>query len=631
MLRSVPALVALAALALSACRPAPDGPARPSKNQDRPPPISKRAPALDEINPNFPFAGSPVKPELRLDEAQQRAVLTSLRAACDGKPQDAGELSGISAPLVVVVYDEDGGRLDSVRLEEAPLADNVKRAADKLCSSSSAKKGFLHALVVSYTARLPNFGLKGVFDNKVFEPQVNGLAYEIGTRREELDPLEQLERNQGSKMARAALASRVGIDAQTMPARNDLTVEIYRTIHVGERYPDRAFQQFLRGHKVLDHEEVTHELLAERLKLIGQWYKANVRGGQVVYEYSTSGGSYRERDRTMIRSTMSAWILNRLAVYLADDELKKLGAEVIDHYFDTWFQMDASKKAGKLVPSLDPIASGNIVEHRWTSASFMAAACNEREDKARYEQEMNLLLDWAMGHLRDDGVYWTTYGQGQYFMPGQLLLVVSYFFRDTGDEKYRKHFDKALDVYEPALYHMMHLGPQWHTPYAPAWFTQPLTQMYLVTGDDRYKDLVFAINDRVLHAYDINRRYQVYPDYDGMLAPKPNSYGNNSITAASLEALTDAAIVAKKAGDADRLARYQHVIKRAVAFLLRLQWVPENTYYFKNRERVIGGFKRDMLNTVSWMDSVWHLTSAFMKIQQHKLLEPAAPAAAPTE
>ncbi|MCA9541238.1 MAG: hypothetical protein KC620_20195, partial [Myxococcales bacterium] len=110
--------------------------------------------------------------------------------------------------------------------------------------------------------------------------------------------------------------------------------------------------------------------------------------------------------------------------------------------------------------------------------------------------------------------------------------------------------------------------------------------------------------------------------YDGALTPKRGYYGNNSVTAAALESITDAAILAKKLGDTQRLANYKRVIRSAVAYLLRLQYTPANTYGFRQRERIIGGFKQDLLNQTSWMDNVWHLTSAFMKIHQNGLLDP---------
>jgi len=105
-----------------------------------------------------------------------------------------------------------------------------------------------------------------------------------------------------------------------------------------------------------------------------------------------------------------------------------------------------------------------------------------------------------------------------------------------------------------------------------------------------------------------------------MLAPLPGSYGNTAITAAVLESLVDAAYVAKKSGDTTRLQKYTRIIKKTTAYLMRLQYTPANTYYIQNRERVIGGFKTDLLNTKVWMDNVWHLTSAFIKIEKDKLL-----------
>jgi hypothetical protein len=323
----------------------------------------------------------------------------------------------------------------------------------------------------------------------------------------------------------------------------------------------------------------------------------------------------------MIRSTITTMVLNRLANTLDDDVLRKKGAEVIDFYLERYFQMEQSKAAGKLIPSTQPIASGNRVDARWTVAGFIAAACLERKDSDRYADEMRLLMDWGLTHQRKDGVFWSPSGGEQYFMPGQFLLPVSYFYRKTKDEKYKEAFDRAFAVYDPVLRDTMAFGPEWHVPYAPAWFTMPLAQMYAETKDAKYKDLIFAINDRVVVAADINSRYQVYPDYDGMLAPKPLSYGNNSVTAAALESLTDAAIVARMAGDMERFTRYQAVIKRTTAFLMRLQYTPTNTYYLQHRDRVVGGFKNDMVNTKMWMDSVWHLTSAFIKIHEEKLLE----------
>ena len=230
-------------------------------------------------------------------------------------------------------------------------------------------------------------------------------------------------------------------------------------------------------------------------------------------------------------------------------------------------------------------------------------------------------MAFAMGYKRDDGILWTENGSSQFFMPGQLLLAVSSAYDVTGDEKYLTFFDEVFDTYAPALMQLMHLAPETVAPYAPAWYTQPAARMYQLTGKDKYRDLIYAINDRVVLNHKRNAAWQVYEDYDGMLAPKMGSYGNNSITAAALESLVDAAITAEKAGDMERFDTYRTAIRHAVAFLLRLQFTPDNAYYMKHPERVIGGFKKDMVSTVSWMDNVWHLSSAFMKIQEAELFK----------
>lgn len=576
---------------------------------------------VERRDPAVPFVPSPRTKELVFSDAQQRRLLEAARAGCQGGAAPSpDDLAGVKASVIVVRYTEDGRRAAKKRVDDAVhTVEAAFQAGRGACVGDTS--GFLHVLAVTRQIHVLNFGTKGIFDNRVFEPQVTGIVYIVDGRRFELDPLEMLEKNMGPGDTRAAMAKGIGIDLGQVPNRVDLTIELYRTAHVGERFPDRQPTFYFRGHERFTAADVSSELLRERLQLIGQWFERNVIDGEITYSYIPVRGTYANSERTMIRSTIATMVLNRLANTLDSEALRKKGAEVIDHYLEHYFQMEKSKAAGKLLPSPTPIAGGNRVEARWTSAGFIAAACLERNDSDRYAQEVALLMDWGLTHQRPDGVFWSPSGGEQYFMPGQFLLSVSYAYRKTKNAKYKDAFERAFVVYDSALRDTMEFGPEWHVPYAPAWFTMPLAQMYRETKDDKYKDLIFAINDRVVLAADINSRYQVYPDYDGMLAPKPLSYGNNSVTAAALESLTDAAIVARLAGDTDRFNRYLAVIKRTTAFLLRLQYTPTNTYYLQHRERVVGGFKNDMLNTKMWMDSVWHLTSAFIKIDEEKLLD----------
>ena len=148
-----------------------------------------------------------------------------------------------------------------------------------------------------------------------------------------------------------------------------------------------------------------------------------------------------------------------------------------------------------------------------------------------------------MGYKRRDHVIWTENGNSQFFHAGQLLLAVAYAMKRTEDPKYKQFFDEVFGTYAQVLHQLMTLAPETVAPYAPAWFTQPATKMYQLTGDAKYLPLIFQINDRVVLNYARNAAHQVHEDYEGMLAPL-GSCSNNSITAAALKALVDAAIAA---------------------------------------------------------------------------------------
>ncbi len=579
--------------------------------------------------PNPLLAGSVLRTDtadLFLPEAAQRALLKYGRALAEGQTEERVArslpplLSEIHAPLIAYVFAEDGHIKGSLRIDLPALSLRDKVAAVVAEMGPAIKDGYLHLMVVSYTARLPNFGIKGIFDNRVYEPQVTGIAYEWQGKRAEIDPIEALSKNLNSNNTRAVLAKRLGITLNQTTHLLDLGVEVYRVIHFGEAYPTRAFTSFFRGHRRLEAHEVTHSLLEERLSWIGEWYRQNTREGQVTYEYSVFQQVYREEKRTMVRSTMATWSLNRLAQYLQDAVLDSLAQTVIDYYLNDYFQLARIRPSDPLTLRKTRLPSGDLVKNRYTTASFLALTLLERPDCTRTLPLVETLMHFAMSYKRPNGHIWTPFGQQQYFEPGQLLLAVAHAYGKTGQDRYRLFFEQVYNFYEQALYASMHLGNDLYTPYAPAWFTQPAAQMHRLTGQDRYRNFVFAINDRLAKLYDLNAFGQVYYDHVGMLSPKRDYWGNTSITAAGLESLVEAALVAKAVGDTDRLHKYQFVIRQTVAYLLRLQYVPENTYHILHRHRVVGGFKKDLLDTTSWMDNVWHLTSAFVKIQQHQLL-----------
>jgi len=572
---------------------------------------------------------SPV--EITLSEQSKDTILKYTRLLFTNSGERSvgldGETKRIKNPVIVSLFSPDGQLLISERVdkEDLSLPEKLKKAVKNIklklkLSQEKYKEAYIHIMVVSYTAKFANFGIKGLFHWKVYEPRVTGLIYKLGSRKVELNPLECLSRDFDSKDSRTYLANKLWIKPKDIIRYNELEIEIYRVIHFGERYPDRKLTTYHRGHKLFKVEQVNSETISHSLQWIGNWYKNNVLAGEVTYKYDPTTGQYHNAERTMVRSTMAVWVLNRLAYFLDDEELKKRGKECIDYYLQRYFDREKSLESNRLIPSGIPTEKGELAVNRYTTASFLALAILEREDCASYRRETKLLLDWVMAYQKDNGIFRTQFAQSQYFMPGQLLLAIATHYEKTKDESYKEYFDKSFAVYSPQLESMMYLGEKWYTPIAPAWFTQPFAKMYEITKDNKYRDMVYKINDRVEKWYQVNTRDSSYFDYDGILCPKPGFYGNVSITAASLESLVDACHTAKIDGDKEREAKYKNAIRHTAAYLIRLQYLPENTYYIKNRSRVLGGFKYDLVNNTIWMDNVWHLTSAFMKIIEYKIL-----------
>lgn len=571
------------------------------------------------------------EPPLELSEDARRYLLRYARQACGGLVVDLPrlpppELASATRPIIITLFNSDGARRVRRRVDgPGTIAEKMRRVMPEVCAGLDARAASQHAihlLIVTRTVRLPNFGFKTLFQNRLFEPQVMGVAFEHRGQRSERDPIEQVMYNHGPQSLRRALMEDLGLSAGAMDTATGLIVEFYEVLHLGERLPDHAYTEYFRGFTRLMPEDVTPDLLRARIRLIGEWYRHNVRAdGQVTYEFSPATRQELDDKRTMVRSTMAVWVLNRLAQHLGDAELARLGQKGIDHYLDRYFQIAKSREAGRILPSPVPLKNGNLVENRYTVASFIAGAMMERPDFAEHRADIDLLMRYAMSKQQPDGLIWTQFAGGQYFEPGQLLLIVSYAAAKLGAEEYKAFFDRALAAYGPALRGQLDLAPPLWVPYAPAWYTQPLAHMFGQTKDPALSDLVFRINDRVARHYAHNAEHQRAYDYDGSMTPKRGFFGNNSVTAASLEALADAAIVARTAGDTARYATYTRVIRHVVAYLLRLQFTPENAWWVRDRDRVVGGFKTDLINQNVWMDNVWHLTSAFIKIEQHGLLE----------
>ena len=124
--------------------------------------------------------------------------------------------------------------------------------------------------------------------------------------------------------------------------------------------------------------------------------------------------------------------------------------------------------------------------------------------------------------------------------------------------------------------------------------TAASAEAYLATNDPRFAQVVFEMNDWLLtQQYSPDPRH---PLWSGGFIPWQDGKATNlppeSSSAAFACSLIDACRVAKKAGDAQRLARYRQSLEQTLAFLMTLQYTDARVQHYAEwfRPWIVGGF-----------------------------------------
>ena len=281
--------------------------------------------------------------EISLNETEKTSLLQYGRLVLENQNDEAQNfvfsqnIIGLKIPLILTIFSQDGDLIVTRRIDDVrtSLAEKIKTGLMDLRTGYVLEpdKVYLHVMLVTDTARFANFGPIGLFDYKVYEPLVTGIAYEKAGKRVELNPLEALVHGFNTQRARFYLAEKMGLDDYDTPSDNDLTIEIYRVLHFGEAYPGRETKTYFRGHEVFSTSDLSEDVLLNRLQLVGTWYEHNVIDHEVTYFYYPRKGTYNNHSRTIIRSAMAVWVLNKLAFFLNDEKLKTLGD---DSFSFTW-------------------------------------------------------------------------------------------------------------------------------------------------------------------------------------------------------------------------------------------------------------------------------------------------------
>ncbi|MFH1789152.1 MAG: hypothetical protein ABH834_07210, partial [Candidatus Altiarchaeota archaeon] len=159
------------------------------------------------------------------------------------------------------------------------------------------------------------------------------------------------------------------------------------------------------------------------------------------------------------------------------------------------------------------------------------------------------------------------------------------------------------------------LSQNYYPAYVP-WQTMSLYRLYRITGDERYLDAVFTINDELVTIHQVEKPF--YLDTWGRwFVPEHPEYGSphSSSTGVYLEGVTYAYELAREAGDVERAERYLRSVRLAALNLMNLQFADAgDMYYLGNPGRVYGGVKTGVFQNSIRVDTTQHASDAFTKI-----------------
>ena len=192
------------------------------------------------------------------------------------------------------------------------------------------------------------------------------------------------------------------------------------------------------------------------------------------------------------------------------------------------------------------------------------------------------------------------------FYSGEAILALLEYAEKTGDKLSGDIAKRAQDFYigEYAL----RIDENYYPAYVP-WHTLSLAKLYEKTKDERYRDAIFTLTDKLLELEDtekfIGRFYN----------PETPQYGtpHASTDAVYTEGLATAYAVAREVGDAERETRYRTALTRAFQNLENLQFTAPRYRIFDDREvalRLKGGIQTGLCDSNIRIDSTAHTVDA---------------------
>ncbi|MFH1375089.1 MAG: hypothetical protein ABIH35_00245 [Patescibacteria group bacterium] len=359
--------------------------------------------------------------------------------------------------------------------------------------------------------------------------------------------------------------------------------------------------------EILRPADITSEFIGQRLQLMQDWFLANERLGQTLpYLYYPERKEY-SNDDNIVRQLLATQGIFVLARELSSPELeqlafRQLAATLLEYYREEsetgfgFFEGNGTVKLG--------------------GAALGIITILESPQPEIYGVKLSKLADFIRAMQQLDGSFQTFYRppdfeRNERFYSGEALLAAARLARYTGDSSWLDYVEHGLTYYEPLL--KTRFMPQ----FAP-WHTMAYSEMFEQTGEQKYADFVFYLNDRLIDEMlqtDVADPAQLGRFYN---SKHDSEWGppHSSSTAVYTEGITYAYDLAMRLGNRERAERYRNAIRLGTRSLLQLQYTERDSQDFEYPERIKGAIRRATDRKEIRIDQTGHTANALPRVSR---------------
>lgn len=366
-----------------------------------------------------------------------------------------------------------------------------------------------------------------------------------------------------------------------------------------------VFIGFVSGCGIVSDRDVFLKDVQESNDLATGWLVANVRDkGLFYYIFEPKQGNYPDKNNA-IRQLMASRLLAELSH--EDRSLMELHTKNVDFVMTNWYKEDGD--VAYMLYNNKSKLGANAMALRLLLESPLYDEYRDQADK---------LAKGILSLVQEDGSFVPWYVEPSYdydadylltFYSGEALVALVEYYEKTEGPEYLAAAMYSQDFYVDR--YVDNIEQYYYPAYVP-WHTISLNKLYKITGEARYAEAIFVLNDKLLELLDrtdfVGRFYK----------PETSYYGTPHVASDGVytEGLAYAYEIAKRVGDSERMKQYEEALYLALQNLRSLQYTDERLARFSHEEpwRLLGAFMYRVGDSRIRTDNTQHTIDAYRKI-----------------